>query len=378
MSVLFSPLTLRELTIKNRVFVSPMCQYSATDGLANAWHLVHLGTRATGGAGLVMAEATGVSAEGRISPGDTGIWTDAQAEAFVPITEFIQSQGAVAAIQLAHAGRKASTDAPWRGGRPLAADEGGWETIGPSAVAFDGEHATPREMTPGDIDRVVSEFAAAAERALRAGFQVVEVHAAHGYLLHQFLSPLSNRRTDEYGGSFENRVRLVLRVAVAVRKVWKRGLPVFVRLSATDWVEGGWDLAQSTELAWLLKEAGIDLIDCSSGGNVADAKIPVKPGYQVGFAEAIRREAGIATGAVGLITEPRHAEEIVSNGQADAVLLARVLLRDPYWALHAAGELGADVPWPAQYERAKLKGTRSTASYALRESDRPSSAAVSR
>jgi 2,4-dienoyl-CoA reductase-like NADH-dependent reductase (Old Yellow Enzyme family) len=319
------------------------------------WHFVHLCSRAVGGAALVIVEATGVSPEGRISPWDTGIWSDAHAEAFARITSFIRASGSVAGIQLAHAGRKASTDAPWRGGKPLAPGAGGWQPLGPSAIPFDQGHPVPKEMTARDIDKVVEDFVAAARRALAAGFQVIEIHAAHGYLLHEFLSPLSNRRTDDYGGSLANRMRLPLRVAEAVRSVLPPGLPMFARVSATDWTDGGWDLPQSIELAKRLKHAGADLIDCSSGGNVPKARIPVEPGYQVPFAEAIRREAGIVTGAVGLITEPVQAEQIVGTGQADAVLLARALLRDPYWPLHAADSLGADVEWPAQYGRAKQR-----------------------
>ncbi len=352
MSRLFSPLRLRDLTFRNRVFVSPMCMYSSEDGAPNDWHLVHLGARAIGGAGLVIAEATAVTPEGRITPFDTGLWNDAQAEAWGRVVRFIRAQGAAAGIQLAHAGRKASTDSPWKGGAPLSAAEGGWETMGPSPIPFAAGHPAPREMTAAEIDGVVEAFAAAARRAVAAGFQVVEVHSAHGYLLHQFLSPLSNRRTDAYGGSLENRMRLTLRVAEAVRSAVPEGMPVFVRLSATDWVEGGWDLPQSIELARRLKDAGVDLIDCSSGGTSPDAQIPVEPGYQVPFAEAIREEAQIATGAVGMITEPEQAEEIVASGRADAVLLARAMLRDPHWALHAAAELDAEAPWPAQYGRA--------------------------
>ena len=355
MSRLFTPLRLRGLTLKNRVFVSPMCQYSAVDGMPTDWHFVHLGSRAAGGAALVMVEASGVSPEGRISPWDTGIWSDAHAAAFERIVAFIKSQGSVAGIQLAHAGRKASTDAPWRGGKPLSPGAGGWQPLGPSPLPFDEGHPVPKEMTAADIDKVVADFAAAARRAVAAGFEVVEVHAAHGYLLHEFLSPLSNRRTDDYGGPLENRARLALRVAVAVRSALPDDMPMFVRISATDWAEGGWDLQQSIELARGLKAAGADLIDCSSGGNVPRARIPLEPGYQVPFAEAIRREVGIATGAVGLITDSAHAESIVAGGRADAVLLARALLRDPYWPLHAADALGAEVDWPVQYARAKQR-----------------------
>lgn len=350
MSHLFSAFSLRGVKFRNRVFVSPMCQYSSRDGLPNEWHMVHLGSRAVGGAGVVCVEATGVSPEGRISPGDTGLWSEAHARAFEPVVSFIKSQGARAAIQLAHAGRKASTDVPWRGGKHLSEEQGGWQTLAPSAVPF-GDLPAPREMTRDDVETVTIQFADAARRALAAGFEVVELHMAHGYLLHEFLSPLSNRREDEFGGSLENRARFPLQVAEAVRAVWPDELPLFARISATDWVEDGWDLTQSVQLSRRLKERGVDLIDCSSGGLVPDARIPVAPGYQVPFAEAIRREAGVATGAVGLITEPTQAEEIISTGKADAVFLARAELRDPYWPLHAARELGVEAPWPVQYGR---------------------------
>jgi 2,4-dienoyl-CoA reductase-like NADH-dependent reductase (Old Yellow Enzyme family) len=353
MSVLFSKFALRGVEFRNRVFVSPMCQYSSREGLPNDWHAVHLGSRAVGGAALVLAEATAVSPEGRISPGDTGIWSDAHAEAFAPVAAFIKSQGAFAGIQLAHAGRKASTEVPWRGGKPLGEGEGAWETLAPSAIPFGRGHPAPREMGREEIARVVGEFAGATRRSLAAGFEVVELHMAHGYLLHEFLSPLSNARADEYGGDFRGRVRFPLEVARAVRRAWPERLPLFARISASDWAEGGWDLRQSIEFSRLLKGEGVDLIDCSSGGVVPGVKIPVGPGYQVAFAAAIRREAEIATGAVGLITEPAQAERIVAAGEADAVLLARAMLRDPYWPLHAAKSLGADAPWPVQYERAK-------------------------
>lgn len=352
MSQLFTPFRLRGLEFRNRVVVSPMCEYSSPQGMPTDWHLVHLGSRAVGGAGLVLTEATAVSPEGRISPDDAGIWSDEQAAAWAPIARFIREQGAAPGMQLAHAGRKASTAAPWLGGRPVAPAEGGWTPVGPSPIPFDAGYPAPRELTAADLDRVVADFVAAARRCREAGFQVIELHAAHGYLLHEFLSPLSNRRTDGYGGSPANRRRLTVRVARALREAWPAELPLFVRLSVTDWAEGGWDLPQSIELARELREAGVDLIDCSSGALVPGVTIPVASGYQVPFAAAIRREAGVATGAVGLITAPAQAEQIVANGQADAVLLARELLRDPYWPLHAAKALGAKVPGPKQYGRA--------------------------
>jgi 2,4-dienoyl-CoA reductase-like NADH-dependent reductase (Old Yellow Enzyme family) len=331
-----------------------MCEYSAVDGVPNEWHFVHLGSRAVGGAALVMTEATGVSPEGRISPEDTGIWNDQQQEAFARIAAFIRSQDAVAGIQLAHAGRKASTEAPWNGGKAIPPQApNGWVPLGPGSTPFHPGDPPPHAMTPGDVEKVISDFAAAARRARNAGFDAVELHMAHGYLLHEFLSPITNERSDDYGGSLENRMRLPLKVAEAVRAEWPATLPVFVRISASDWTEGGWDVASSVTLAMKLKQAGVDLIDCSSGGIAPGIRIPVSPGYQVPFAEAVRREAGIPTIAVGLITEARQAEEIVESGKADAVMLARQLLRDPYWPLHAAKELGVDVPWPKQYDRAK-------------------------
>ena len=353
MSQLFSVLKLRNIEFKNRIFVSPMCQYSSEDGLPSDWHLVHLGSRAVGGAAMVMVEATAVSPQGRISPSDSGIWSNKHTQAFKAIASFIKAQGSVPAIQLAHAGRKASTDVPWKGGKPLSQEEGGWQPFGPSPLPFSDKHPVPREMTGEDIKEVIGQFREAAVRAHLAGFEVVEVHDAHGYLLHEFLSPLSNRRTDEYGGSMENRMRFPLEVVKAVRGVWPDGQPLFVRISSTDWVEGGWDLAGSIEYAVRLKEIGVDLIDCSSGGTAANAKVPMGPGYQVPFASAIRSEVGIATGAVGLITEPVQAEEIVGSGGADAVFLGRELLRNPYWPLHAARELGVDLSWPSQYQGAK-------------------------
>ncbi|MBI4955594.1 MAG: NADH:flavin oxidoreductase/NADH oxidase [Myxococcales bacterium] len=353
MSKLFSPLRLRETTFRNRIFVSPMCQYSCVDGLATRWHLVHLGSRAVGGAAAVLAEASAVCPEGRISPGDLGLWSDAHAEALAETAAFVREQGAVPGIQLAHAGRKASTAAPWDGGAPVPKEAGGWEPVAPSAVAFAPGHPTPRALDAAEIDAVVAYFVAAARRALAIGFELVELHMAHGYLLHEFLSPLSNQRDDDYGGSFANRTRLPLRVARAVREAWPARLPLFVRLSATDWVEGGWDLAQTIELAKAFRGLGVDLVDCSSGGLAPHATVPAGPGFQVPFAEAVRLEAGIPTGAVGLITQPKQAEEIVATGRADAVLLARELLRHPYWPLHAAEVLGADIDWPKQYLRAR-------------------------
>ena len=356
MSALFTPFTLRELTFRNRVFVSPMCQYSSEDGLPTDWHLVHLGSRAVGGAGMVMVEASGVSKVGRISPTDSGIWSDKHAQAFKPIIQFIQAQGAVAGIQLAHAGRKGSTEAPWEGGEAVPVDDKrAWETLGPSAIAFKPEWPAPKEMSVADIVTVTAEFEEAAKHSLNAGFQVVELHMAHGYLLNTFLSPLANHRTDEYGGSFENRTRLPLEIARVVRDVWPKNLPVLVRISATDWVEGGWDLAQSVLFAHELKKLGIDMIDCSTGGLVPDAKITVGPGYQVPFAEGVKKGADIPTGAVGMITEAQQANDIIEAGQADAVFLARALLNDPYWALHAARELGVELAWPRQYDAGKRR-----------------------
>jgi 2,4-dienoyl-CoA reductase-like NADH-dependent reductase (Old Yellow Enzyme family) len=353
MSKLFSRFKLRELEFKNRIFVSPMCQYSAKDGLAQTWHQVHLGSRAVGGAALVMAEATAVVPEGRISPYDLGIWSDRHTEALAPIACFIREQGAVPGIQLAHAGRKASVNAPWLGTGFVTPENGGWQVLAPSSIPFSANSPMPRELSLGELDGIVAAFSAAAKRSLAAGFGVVEIHMAHGYLLHEFLSPLSNQRKDAYGGSLENRSRFPLQVARAVREVWPQKFPVFVRISATDWVEGGWDLAQSMQLCRWLKEAGVDLVDCSSGGLTLDAKIPAAPGYQTPFSAAIRKELGIAVGAVGLITEADQAEQIIATEQADVVLLARELLRDPYWPLHAARKLGVDVNWPGQYERAK-------------------------
>jgi 2,4-dienoyl-CoA reductase-like NADH-dependent reductase (Old Yellow Enzyme family) len=353
MTHLFTPLEIREVNFKNRIFVAPMCQYSAIDGIANNWHLVHLGSRAVGGAALIIVEATSVSPQGRISHGDLGIWNDDQQKAFASICDFISEQGSVPGIQLAHAGRKAATNLGWLRDENLEAAQA-WQVLAPSAIAFTQQHRVPKELSNAEIDSVIEQFVAAAKRSLRAGFKVLEIHMAHGYLLHEFLSPLSNHRSDFYGGSLENRMRLPLCVVEQVRKIWPVSLPVFVRISATDWVaEGGWSLNDSIELSRSLKNLGVDLIDCSSGGNTVDAKIPVGPGYQVQFAEAIKREVKILTGAVGLITEAHQADEIVTSEKADAVLIARELLRDPYWPLHAAKILGVDVAWPLPYQRAK-------------------------
>ncbi|MBW2473070.1 MAG: NADH:flavin oxidoreductase/NADH oxidase [Deltaproteobacteria bacterium] len=353
MSKLFSPMQMRSLTLRNRIFVSPMCQYSCQEGLPNDWHMVHLGSRAVGGAAMVIAEATAVAPEGRISPSDCGLWNDAQAEAFAPIAHFIAAQGALPAIQLGHAGRKASVMPPWLGSGAAQEDAGGWQPVAPSALPFGPGSPKPRELEVADLERIAAQFEASARRALKAGFQVVEIHMAHGYLLHQFLSPLSNKRDDAFGGRLENRMRLPLEVAHRVRAIWPDELPVMVRLSVTDWVDGGWDLAQSLVLCEHLKELGVDLIDCSSGGLVPDAVIPAAPGFQTPFAAEIRKKVGIATGAVGLITAAVQAEQILATGSADVVLLARELLRDPYWPIHVAAELKADHPWPVQYERAK-------------------------
>ena len=350
---LFTALTMREVHLRNRIAVSPMCQYCATDGLANDWHFVHLGSRAVGGAGLVFTEATAVTPEGRISPGDLGIWRDDQAEALARIARFVEAQGAAAGIQLAHAGRKGAASAPWLGGKPLDEPQGGWPTLAPSAIPFDEGWPTPREMTHADIQQVVRAFAEAARRARAAGFRVVELHAAHGYLLHQFLSPLSNRRTDAYGGSFDGRIRLVCQVVEAVRREWPERLPLFVRCSCLDWKEGGWTLEETIALALRLKPLAVDLIDCSSGGLVPRVKIPAGPGYQVGFADRVRLDANILTGAVGMIVAPQQADTIIRSGQADLILLARELLRDPYWPLRAAVELGQPGNWPVQYARAR-------------------------
>src|SRR5437763_981300 len=343
---LFDPLAIRGLNFANRVFVSPMCQYSSQEGYASDWHLVHLGSRAVGGAGLIFTEATAVLAEGRISPQDLGIWDDGHIEMLSRIVRFIHEQGSIAGMQLAHAGRKASTRRPWETPGTVPENEGGWKkVVAPSALRFADNYPMPQALTLDGIQELVSAFAAAARRACQAGFRVVEIHAAHGYLIHEFLSPLSNQREDDYGGSFENRTRLCLEIVAAVRSAWPKELPLFVRISATDWIDGGWDIEQSVKLAAELKQIGVDLIDCSSGGNVSHAKIPVGPGYQVAFAERIRREANIMTGAVGMITAPVQAEHIIRTEQADAVIMAREFLRDPYWALRAARELEQPIAW---------------------------------
>lgn len=353
MSLLFTPLRLRGAELRNRILVSPMCQYSSADGFPGDWHLVHLGSRAVGGAGMVMVEATAVTPEGRISPQDSGLWSADHAAAFERITAFVAAQGAVPAIQLAHAGRKASTDAPWHGRRLVGETEGGWQPVGPSPIRFDSLSAVPRELSRADIAGLVERFRDSTRWAVSAGFRAIELHMAHGYLVHEFLSPLSNARTDEYGGPLEHRMRFALEITAAVREELPDELPLLARISASDWVKRGWDLPQSIELCRRLAAAGVDLIDCSSGGSTPDAVIPFGPGYQVRFAEAIRREAGVPTAAVGLITSAAQAESILATGQADAVCLARELLRDPYWPLHAARELGVRVPWPVQYERAR-------------------------
>ena len=352
-SKLFSPLSLKSITLKNRIAISPMCQYSAIDGFANDWHLVHLGSRAIGGAGLIIQEATSVSPEGRISPEDLGLWRDEQIEKLQQINRFNVSQNSVPGIQLAHAGRKASAASPWNGGRKVAIEQGGWNTVAPSAVAYHENEEAPLALDKTGIQKVITDFKSATKRAVEAGFQVMEIHAAHGYLMHQFLSPLSNFRTDEYGGSFENRIRLTLDVLEAVQSEWPENLPLLVRISASDWAEGGWNLEESIQLSKILKEKGVDLIDVSSGGAVSHQQIPLGPNYQVAFAESIKNEAGIPTGAVGLITEAAQAEQIIASGKADLVLFARESLRNPNLGLTFAHDLEAEIAWPKQYERAK-------------------------
>jgi 2,4-dienoyl-CoA reductase-like NADH-dependent reductase (Old Yellow Enzyme family) len=359
MSHLFAPYALRDLTLRNRIGVSPMCQYSSTDGFATDWHLVHLGAFATGGAGLVLSEATAVAANGRISPHDLGLWKDEQVAMLARITAFLKAQGAVPGVQLAHAGRKASTKRPWEGGGKVELADGGWaDVMAPSALAFSSSYPMPRALSVDEIAGVIAAFREATVRALAAGFEVIEVHAAHGYLLHQFLSPLSNARTDAWGGSFDNRIRLTIAVVDAIRSVWPERLPLLVRLSATDWADGGWTVTETVQLATRLRAHGVDLVDCSSGGLAHGVRIPVGPGYQVPFARQVRAESGMPTAAVGLITDPAQAEAIVANGDADLVFLARELLRQPRWPIAAAHALGAAEPWPQQYERAKLPKTR--------------------
>lgn len=354
MSKLFEQLEIKSIQLKNRIVVSPMCEYSSVDGFANDWHLVHLGSRAVGGAGLIITEATAVSPEGRITPDDLGLWKDEHIEGLKRIVSFIESQGSIAGIQLAHAGRKASHSSPWKGGKMLTIQQDGWLTVAADETPFRDGDIPSIALDKAGIEKVKSDFKAAAVRALQAGFKVIEIHGAHGYLLHEFYSPLSNHRTDEYGGSYENRIRLLVEVVDAIKEVWPDNLPLFVRISASDWTEGGWTIEDSIALAKVLKEKNVDLIDCSSGGNVPHAKIAVGPGYQVQFAEAVKKEAGILTGAVGMITTPQQAEEIIASGKADVVIIAREFLRNPYFPLHAAKALDADVAWPVQYERAKL------------------------
>ena len=355
MSNLFSQLRIKDITLRNRIAISPMCMYTATEGFANDFHLVHLGSRALGGAGLIIQEATAVSPEGRITPGDLGLWDDRHVEKLKSIVRFIEEYGAVPGIQLAHAGRKASCAKPWHGGKQIPLNDGGWQTVAPSAIAFDEGERTPGALDASGINKIVADFKAAAKRALLAGYKVIEIHAAHGYLIHQFLSPLANQRKDQYGGSYENRIRLLLEIVDAIQSAWPQNLPLFVRLSATDYVEGGWNVAETVQLASILKHKGVDLIDSSSGGMVPYAKIPFGPGYQVAFAERIKHDAGIMTGAVGLITGAKQAEDILAADQADLILIARASLRDPHFALHAAHELGDDIQWPDQYKRAKLQ-----------------------
>jgi len=353
MSILFSPLTIRNLTLRNRIGVSPMCQYSAKDGFANDWHLVHLGSRAIGGAGLVILEASAVSPEGRISAEDLGIWNDEHIPMLKRITDFIHEHGSAAGVQLAHAGRKSSSAAPWNGGGHISEQEGGWKTFAPSAVPFQQGTEAPSALDKAGIEKVKADFRSAVKRALLAGFKIIEIHAAHGYLLHQFLSPLSNLREDEYGGSFDNRIRLLLEVISEVQQVWPEENPLFVRISATDWVDGGWAPEESLRLCGILKTSGVDLIDCSSGGLSPKQQIPVSPGYQVPFAASIKTQTNVLTAAVGLITGAQQAEDILKEGKADLIFLARELLRDPYFPLHAATQLNEEVKWPVQYERAK-------------------------
>lgn len=352
MPKLFEPLKIKDITFRNRIVMSPMCQYSAKDGYANEWHLVHLGSRAVGGAALIIVEATAVSPEGRISPGDLGLWDDDHIAPLLQITDFIHSTGCIAGIQLAHAGRKASHCAPWLGSLQLNEQNNGWKTVAPSEIPYNESEEAPIALDEEGIKKIIEDFKTATERSVNAGFKVIEIHAAHGYLIHEFLSPITNLRTDEYGGSFENRIRLLLEIIEAVKTEWPRNLPLFVRLSATDWYENGWDLQQTVKLAAILKEKGVDLIDTSSGGNIAAQKIQTRPGYQVPFSEEVRK-TGILTGAVGLITTALQAEEVLQQGKADLILFAREFLRNPYFPLSAAKKLNAEVNWPVQYVRAK-------------------------
>jgi 2,4-dienoyl-CoA reductase-like NADH-dependent reductase (Old Yellow Enzyme family) len=354
MSKLFSHMVIKAVEFKNRLVISPMCQYSAVDGFANDWHLVHLGSRAVGGAALIIQEATAVSPEGRITPGDLGIYQEEHITKLKVITSFIHDQGAVAGIQLAHAGRKASCSIPLKGGKQLPVNEGGWQTVAPSAIAFNPGDDVPLSLMPEGIRKISEDFRTAAQRSLQAGYKVIEIHAAHGYLIHQFLSPLSNLRTDHYGGSFENRCRLLLEIVDAIQTVWPQTLPLFVRISATDWVEGGWNVDEAVQLSAILKSKGVDLIDCSSGGLVPYAKVPAGPGYQVVFAKRIRKEAAILTGAVGMITGVHQAETILTNEEADLILIGRESLREPYFSLKGAAVLGDEINWPSQYLRAKI------------------------
>lgn len=354
-SQLFSPLQIKSIIFKNRITVSPMCQYSAEDGFANDWHLVHLGSRASGGSGLIIQEATAVSPEARISPSDLGLWSDEHIKKLQSITKFIISQGSIPGIQLAHAGRKASVSSPWYGNKKLDRNQGGWETVAPSAIGYHDNEPAPTALDAEGIQKIISDFKLAARRAVLAGYQVIEIHGAHGYLFHQFLSPLANVRTDEYGGSFENRIRLLLEVLQAVQSEWPKEFPLLVRISATDWADGGWNVEESVQLSKVLKEKGVDLIDVSSGGLVSHQQIPLGPNYQVHFAEKIKKETGILTGAVGLITTSQQAEAIVASGKADLVLFARESLRNPNLGLAFAQELGVDIQWPKQYDRAKMR-----------------------
>jgi 2,4-dienoyl-CoA reductase-like NADH-dependent reductase (Old Yellow Enzyme family) len=356
--LLFEPIQFRSVTVRNRIMISPMCQYCAPQAIPNDWHFVHLGSRAAGGAGIAMTEATAVEPAGRITPFDVGLWNDDQEAAFARIASFVAAQGAIPGIQLAHAGRKASHARPWEQRRPLTVDQGGWEVVGPSSIPWAAHDLVPRELTTSEIGRVIQDFQQAARRALRAGFRLLELHAAHGYLVHSFLSPLSNVRTDSYGGRFENRVRLLLEMAAAIREVWPAELPFFVRLSATDWAEGGWDIEDTVKAATMLASLGVDLIDCSSGGAVPNESLAAYPGYQVPFAETVRRNAGVPTAAVGLLGDPFAAEAILAQGQADLVALGRISLWDPYWPYHAASALGMEATLPIQYERGRIHAER--------------------